>query len=326
MGALAGVALGDALGMPSQTLSREEIATAYGRIEDFVEPFEGHPVSGGLRAMAVTDDTEQTLLLADMLIRTQGRFDELAWAQALQDWEASVQDRGLRDLLGPSTKRALAALRDGVSASESGWEGTTNGAAMRVAAVGIATSADSVDYLARRVAETCRITHGAREAVAAASAVAAVISMGIDGAEFSDTLPRAFAACRAGGDLGADVGEKDMAGRIELALLAAEEGEEQLAVRVGTSVESRESVAAAFGVVVLAKGDPWQAAVIAANLGDDTDTIGSIACAMAGACRGIGAFPASQLQRLMEANSLDLLPVGEGLLALRDSQQSRAAT
>lgn len=326
MGALAGVALGDALGMPSQTLSRKEIAAAYGRIDDFVAPFEGHPVSDGLQAATVTDDTEQTLLLADHLIRTQGQFDEMAWAQALLDWEVSVQARRLHDLLGPSTKRALAALQDGAPASESGRTGTTNGAAMRVAPVGIATSADSAVHLARRVAEVSRVTHGSREAIAAASAVAAVVGMGIDGAEFSETLPQAFAACRVGADLGADVGEEDMASRIALALNAAHGGEERLAAEVGTSVASRESVAAAFGVASLADGDPWQAAVIAANLGDDTDTIGSIACAMAGACCGIEAFPADKLQRVMEVNRLDLRPVAEGLLALRDSQQTGAAT
>ena len=37
-GALAGVALGDAMGMPSQTLTRAAIHQAYGRITDFVAP------------------------------------------------------------------------------------------------------------------------------------------------------------------------------------------------------------------------------------------------------------------------------------------------
>jgi len=139
LGALMGVALGDALGMPSQTLPRARIAAAYGRITDLIDPVADHPVSHGLRAGMVTDDTEQTLLLADLMIRSPAGVDDRAWAGALLDWERDVRARGLRDLLGPSSKRALDALLAGVPARETGREGTTNGAAMRIAPVGIAT-------------------------------------------------------------------------------------------------------------------------------------------------------------------------------------------
>ena len=82
LGALSGVALGDALGMPSQTLTREEIAATYGRITDFVAPCADHPVSHGLSAAMVTDDTEQTLLLAERLLRGDAAFDDRSWAAA----------------------------------------------------------------------------------------------------------------------------------------------------------------------------------------------------------------------------------------------------
>ena len=72
---LYGLALGDALGMPSQTLSKQDIWRRYGVIDDFVSPFPGHPVSEGLRAAQVTDDTEQTLLLARRLIDEPGPLD-----------------------------------------------------------------------------------------------------------------------------------------------------------------------------------------------------------------------------------------------------------
>lgn len=323
MGALVGVAVGDAMGMPSQTLSQEEITRAYGWIDDFVAPVSGHAVADGLPAASVTDDTEQTLLLADHLIRRQGKFDAREWVEALQEWETSVRDRGLRDLLGPSTKRALEALRAGAPVSEAGQTGTTNGAAMRIAPVAIATAADSEDLFVRRVAETCRVTHGSREAIAAASAVASVISQGVDGAGYGTALVKVFSFCRAGEALGADYGMRHLDERIALATKFAVMGDRsELVATIGTSVESRESVAAAIGVVLLADGDPWESAVIAANLGDDTDTIGSIACAMAGACRGAGSFPADKVQQVVETNQLDLVPVAEGLLALRDCQQN----
>lgn len=316
MGALAGLAIGDALGMPAQTLSPPAIRAAYGTITDFVMPFTDHPVSHGLAAAAVTDDTEQALLLADLLIRGNGHLDEHAWAKALIGWEADVRSRGLRDLLGPSSKRALEALLAGVPASRTGLTGTTNGAAMRIAPVGIATPATDLAALVTAVQAACRVTHATREAIAAAAAVAAVVSQGMDGAGFETALPRALEAARMGATLGAPLGEPDMAGRIEAALAAATDAD-RLAATIGTSVASRESVAAAFGVVRLAGGDAWKAAQIAANIGDDTDTIGAISGAMAGACSGFAALPQDKVARVVAVNGLDLAPVARGLLALR---------
>ena len=62
MGALAGLALGDALGMPSQTLPRPTIRAAYGEITDFVAPYADHPVSHGLPAAALTCSPERSRL------------------------------------------------------------------------------------------------------------------------------------------------------------------------------------------------------------------------------------------------------------------------
>ena len=318
LGTLMGVALGDALGMPSQTLSRARIAEAYGRIADLVDPVSDHPVSHGLRAGMVTDDTEQTLLLADLMIRSPERFDDRAWAEALLAWERDVRARGLLDLLGPSSKRALDALLAGVPASDTGREGTTNGAAMRIAPVGIATPPDDVAVLVARVAEACRVTHNTREAISAAAAVAMTISLGISGAGFEDAVKQAVEAARLGATFGAPVGETDMGGLILTAMHVAGRGsEEELVARIGTSVASREAVPMAFAVVLLAGGDPWRAGLIAANIGDDTDTIGAIACAMAGACAGLSAFPQDKTETIIAANGLNLGPVAEGLLAIR---------
>ena len=319
LGALIGVAVGDALGMPTQTLERAKIRAAYGRIEGFVAPMPDHPVSCGLRAGMVTDDTEQTLLLAARLIAGKGGFNEGAWVADLLAWEGDVQRRGLRDLLGPSTKQALEALAAGVPPDQTGQRGTTNGAAMRIAPVGIATPPD-VARLVAKVEAVSRVTHGTGEALAAAAAVAMVISQGVAGASFEDSLPLALDAARAGNRRGAGSGEPDMAARIGLALAIAAEGEAALAKRIGTSVQSGQSVAAAFGVVRLAGGDPWQAALIAANIGDDTDTIGAIACAMAGACVGMRAFPEDKVEQVVTVNRLDLGAVVAGLLALRGAQ------
>ena len=318
---LLGLAMGDALGMPAQTLTRAEIRARYGRITGFVAPFAGHPVSHGLRAAQVTDDTEQTLLLARRLIADPVGFDDAGWARDLLDWEAGIRAKGLQDLLGPSSRAAIEALLAGASPEVTGARGTTNGAAMRIAPIGIMPPPETAALVAR-VARTCRVTHNTGEAIAAAAAVAMTVSCGLAGADLDAALDPALAACRAGQAQGNAVGEPDMAGRIALALRLAEGGDEAaLIAGIGSSVASRDSVPMAFGLLRLARGDLWQALERAANVGDDTDTIGAMAGAMAGALGG--SVPEAAAAELHAANDLDLDGVARGLLALRAAAERK---
>lgn len=325
-GALVGMAIGDALGMPSQTLSRAEIVRQYEKISDYVPPFPDHPVSHGLKAAQITDDTEQALLLAERLVVDCGEINESLWAKDLLDWEADVRERGLRDLLGPSSKAAIEAILAGVPADETGRNGTTNGAAMRIAPVGIATRPEPIPQFVDRIEMASRMTHNTGEAIAAASAVAMVISIGIDGGTFDASIAFALSAAREGQSRGFSVGKPDMADRIECALDLVSSGasERELAEKIGTSVASYESVAAAFAVVQLAKCNPWEAALIAANIGDDTDTIGAIAGAMAGACIGYSSFDAKAIDPVREANDLPIEETARKLLALRAARTDGA--
>lgn len=329
LGALAGVALGDAMGMPTQTLTRTQIAELYGSIADFRDAAPEQPVSAGLKAGTITDDMEQTLLLARHLVDRNGGFDEVAWAQTLLDWERSTRDRGINDLLGPSTKRAIDLLMQGVPCGETGRFGTTNGAAMRIVPVGVATPLEPLSAFVDRVEETCRLTHNTPEAIGAASAVAAMVSAGMDGAGFEDALPVALAAAHEGGRRGVTPGSDTAAACIEraLALASGKTGDAaaaKIAEEVGTSVAALESVPMAFAIVRIAAGDPWKAALMSAAIGDDTDTIGAISCGMAGACAGLDAIPADMWQRVKAVNALELEPLVTRLLDIRESrQQSR---
>ncbi|MEX0339232.1 MAG: ADP-ribosylglycohydrolase family protein [Arenibacterium sp.] len=326
LAALAGMAIGDALGMPSQTLSRADIRARYGQITGFVDPFPDHPVSHGLRAGQVTDDTEQALMLARRLIEGGGSIDEARLAQDLLAWEADVKARGLRDLLGPSTKAALDAMLSGAPVSETGRNGTTNGAAMRIAPIGIATPLAPLDRFVDQVASACRMTHNTGEAIAAAAAVAAVISAGVGGQDFDTALPKALQAARAAQGKGHPTGAPDLADRIEPAVETAARDSDvaTFAAKIGTSVASCESIPAAFGLLRMARGDPWDTVLMAANIGDDTDTIGAIAGAMAGACTGMAAIPQAALAAVTAANDLPLETTARDLLSLRHAALDRA--
>lgn len=315
-------AMGDALGMPTQTLTPEEIATSYGAISYFVSPFDGHPVSHGLVAGSITDDTEQTILLAKRIIDNPESFDERAWAQDLLDWESGVKLRGLQDLLGPSTKQALKNLLAGMPPDQTGRQGTTNGASMRIAPVGIATPIEPLAQFLDHVETACRVTHNTREAISAAAAVATIISAGIAGADFGQAMPLAVKAATEATRRGGMSGVADIPARLDRVVSMANQGMSvsDLACEVGTSVASHESVVAAFGIVVLAEYDPWQAGLMSAVIGDDTDTIGAIAMSMAAACSGLTSLPPGATQKIQVVNSLDLQPIVAGLLQVRSSR------
>jgi ADP-ribosylglycohydrolase len=76
-------------------------------------------------------------------------------------------------------------------------------------------------------------------------------------------------------------------------------------------------VGSAFGVLVMADGDPRQTAIYAAALSGDADTVGAMACAIAGAWKGAGAFDKSITDTLRKANpGYDFDQVAQGLLTL----------
>jgi len=330
LGALVGVAIGDAMGMPTQTLTREEIARQYGAIASFRDAGPDQPVSAGLPAGTITDDTEQSILVAHHLIARSGHIDQLAWAQELLTWERDTHTRGVNDLLGPSTKRAIEALQRGVSASEAGRFGTTNGAAMRIVPVAIATPATPLGALVDAVEESCRLTHNTSEATGSASAVAAAVSRGIEGGSLEEILDAALNAAA----LGEQRGEPSKGGSIRnriaaaLALAAGRSGTLsaiEIAVEIGTSVSALQSIPMAFAILRLTDADPWSAALTSAVIGDDTDTIGAIACGMAGASSGIAAIPPEAWALVQRVNGLDLEPIVSGLLRLRAARVEEGA-
>ena len=68
LGALTGLSLGDALGMPTQSMSPAAIHEAYGRIHTLCDAIPDQPIAPGMPAGSVTDDTEQALIVAELTI------------------------------------------------------------------------------------------------------------------------------------------------------------------------------------------------------------------------------------------------------------------
>ena len=330
-GALAGLALGDALGMPTQAMSPEQIRAVYGRITGLVDGDASQPYAPGMPAGSVTDDTEQALLIASLLLRGRGSssgrvaLNAVEFAHALLAWEDSMIERGSLDLLGPSTKAALERVRAGEDPLTVGGEGTTNGAAMRVTPIGIAVSTEDPEAFAEAVWSSCRVTHATRQGFQSAALVAAAVSMGIDAArspspDLRSLLWKAVTYVDSLPERGAWAPDPDVvaATRRAMQLVAnpASSSLECLVEQVGTSVASAQAIPMAFAL--LARDPSPQALLDAANIGGDTDTIGAIAGAILGAALGVQVLPTDSLSMIEEVSRLGLSSVAGDLLELRD--------
>ena len=329
-GTLWGLAIGDALGMPTQMLSRAAIRATLGELDGFRPAATDHPLAAGMAAGSVTDDTEQAVLLAHALLAHDGHVDAAELAAALVAWEDDMRARGSLDLLGPSTTRAVAAVLAGVPAREAGRSGTTNGAAMRITPVGIVMPTDDLDALVDRVVEASRVTHHTGVAIAGAAAVAAAVSAGIEGADVAAATDVAIEAARRGALRGSWVAAADVARRIRWAVDLVDRADPGRTLRdveelVGTSLATQESVPAAFALLALHPDDPWRACLAAAAIGGDCDTIAAMAGAVAGACHGTAGFPAHAVATVRSVNALDLDPVADALVALRRTARQQPA-
>ncbi|WP_263247478.1 ADP-ribosylglycohydrolase family protein [Saccharopolyspora rosea] len=323
LGAFSGLALGDALGMPTQSMSRADIAVHYGSVATLLDAVAAQPISPGLPAGSVTDDTEQAVLVARLLIDGGGRIEPKVFAEALLDWEAGIVRRGLADLLGPSTKRALELLEAGVPPEEAGRTGTTNGAAMRITPVAIATPPE-LGALLDAVVAASGLTHNTSLGIAGAAAVAAAVSAGIDGADLPTALDHAERAAAAGAPRGHWSAGGDIAARIRWARgwvrgMDVPALADAVAEVIGTSVAAQESVVAAFALAEALGDRPVRALTLAAELGGDTDTVAAMCGAVLGAQHGLSGLPADLVAAVRRVNGLDLEPVVDGLLHLRSS-------
>jgi ADP-ribosylglycohydrolase len=180
-GTFLGIAIGDALGMPVESFSRDQIGETYGRITRFHAPdkhkwFEGEP------AGMITDDTQLSLAVAQAIIESgldmdaQVEHHKLAFAFGTKGW-------------GKSTKESVRRLVNGASWKTSGQPGGVgNGVAMKIAPVGLYLSTtkkfitlssvnDVIDNYISFVFDLAMMTHPTRIAVTSALAQATAVSL-----------------------------------------------------------------------------------------------------------------------------------------------------
>ena len=327
LGGIFGQALGDAWAMPALLNPRDTWEYHHGRITDFLPGPAFHPFHGGMVAGKVTDDTEQAYALAEEIIR-EGKVSIEGTARAVMNWYDRI-DGDNCPYVGPSTRRAVLAMKRGVDLQKTGRFGDTNGASMRISPVGLIHPGD-VEGAVRDAYLTCVPTHHTDVAVSGASAIAGAIAAAmVPGASLEQVVEAGVRAA----DLGRAYEEHwigaSVSRRIRMAVEIAESGRsdreklEEMYDVVGNTLAITESVPCAFGMLILGQGDPIKVATYSAGLSGDADTTGAMAAAIAGAWSGIEAFPAWVLDKLRSANpEMDFDRIADELYALVQQREN----
>ncbi len=145
-GCLLGAAVGDALGLPMEGLSRRRQQKMYPEVKGY------HFLFG---KGTISDDTEHTCLVAQAIIASGG--DEEFFSQDFA-WRLKKWLFGLPPGIGLATLRAILKLSVGFPVQKSGVFSAGNGPAMRSAIIGVCYG-DQSDKLKNMVRISTRITH-----------------------------------------------------------------------------------------------------------------------------------------------------------------------
>ena len=182
-GAIYGMALGDAMGMPSELWGREKVRKYFGKIEGLLDGPKENSVACNYKKGQFTDDTGQALVIIDSLKDTKFKPNSKDIATKLLKW-AQKEKAFENNILGPTSKVALANFRDGINSKAVTNKALSNGSAMRIAPIGCLFNAHDKEKLANFVYEVSEVTHTSDITIAGAAMIAVAVSSAIENNDF----------------------------------------------------------------------------------------------------------------------------------------------
>jgi len=282
-GCLLGAAIGDALGMASEgnipSLNRMRCG--------YAKPLRRHP-NDGLEPGQYTDDT-QLMILAGTLL-ADGRFSVEKYAAALRD----SFERGILRYPDGSVASACERLANGTE--KTAVNSTTAGCISL--AVPFALAFHDPRELTERASLACAVTHSHPAVHAGLATTAILIHSAVEG----ECDPLGKAARRAAAE------DPTLGTRVEsaLAMERSHEPVESAVLRIGNDLSVYQTVPLAL-FLIGRYPDPEELLTVAANVGGNTDTIGLICGAYAGAVLGKSGLPEDLLKGLEENRRIEVL-------------------
>lgn len=315
-GSFLGLAVGDALGSPTEGKTPSEIFAKWGRVTDFLTEEQGG-----------SDDTEYALFSAKLLIEKQKGLTSLdvadAWRKDIINAGNAYKGAGFSEII------TIENLLKGLQPPQSGQHlhSWSDGLAMRVAPFGIA-SAGNPRFAAELAMIDGSVSHSG-EGIYGGQAVAAAVAVAMTGAPLDiiiksalDVIPKdswTYNAITRGVKIGNDA--EDVWSVLEPLHKAL-----TCSYYFWTDV-APEALGLAFGLISVARGNYEEAVLGAVNIGRDTDTIAAIAGGICGAMHGVQIIPERWVKRITVSRGIcinavkgvNIIEVADELYLLSDS-------
>ncbi|WP_138205697.1 ADP-ribosylglycohydrolase family protein [Haloimpatiens lingqiaonensis] len=309
---LKGLAVGDAIGKQTETLSFEKIKEWY---PNCINGFEGKLGTIMPRYIdrhyewkfgETTDDTEQTIAVAESIIE-EGTVSHSKIGEKLMLCKKSNR---------PTLQLGkFQQLRD---VNRVVYDGDGCGAAMRVAPIGIIHSSDKLHEIVSDVFECCIPTHGSQLAICAAASIAGAVSAAIDGKSIENIFEIALKAniesekyrksnedlkyCEALMHM-----YQDLSSRSEIDINYLNEN---------YFPKTTINIVPLSIVIALITKSAEKSTLLAANLGGDSDSVASMSSAIAGAISP-DTVNNKWYDSVRAVNENNLIELGERLYLLR---------
>lgn len=319
-GCLIATAIGDALGMPASFMSPSQIKRVYHRITNFVTPSEEQVAHSNVLEGGITDDTQESLIVSSVLTEA-GKFDTPLFIQKMKNWAESYNMLE-STVIGPSTRLFLETIIANGNYIEACKKGDTNGAAMRVAPIGI-FHYRNVDHAIKDAIASALPSHGSKPGVASACAIAAAVSKAVAGnSNLSEVMDAAILGAERGEDMGFDIPSPSVSARIRLAKEIVDHNYDKsledicilLYQYIGAGMKSYESIPLSLGVFYAAKGSVTDGIISVVNIGDDADTNGAIVGSLCGAFSGASTINKNWIEKIEMVNSISFEKIAKNLL------------
>lgn len=318
VGCLVGLAIGDALGSPLEFKSRQEIVEDYGGpVRDFL-PREGTVLVAGhdeideesLPPGTPTEDTRLALLHAESLVATGGKVEPDDFGPRF----VGLLDTPWAAHMGRTTFASLKQARETgeYQAGLAGERAAGNGVAMRIAPIGLlhVCGTFSRPLFLADCEKAARLTHNNPVAIGAGVGMAEAVRVLCRHEIMPEDLMAAAIDTLQPGYLDLPLVNNPLRQKLLFAQDYIEERQtlvdnaesNDLPIdffridlnnmeRCGTTGYGPYSLAAAFYAFAARKTSFEEAVLVAINAGGDTDTIGAMTGALAGAYHGLAGIP-----------------------------------
>ena len=277
VGCLLGLAVGDGLGSPFEGLTGTLIYDMRGLPEQFLNIPSAEP-------LYYTDDTEMMIGVAETLVEC-GEIDEAVLMRRFAD--NYHPERGY----GSGLQKILDRIRAGdpweeLATSQFPGGSLGNGAAMRVAPVGLRFATD-LEEVWEQAGKSARPTHRHPVGIEAAQLLATAVALAVqaEAIERKPFLRRLRALAKT----------EELRWALNAALGLRKSDSYSV---LGSTLQAHRSVVTAIALFAATGGDFEETVGRAIALGDDTDTLAAMGGALCGALRGVGCLREDWLNRL----------------------------